>query len=87
MLLREEELFLGRKRYDKWQPVRKPARSDVCPLVIEKQPMGIIALQTLQNQDDSASVFEDLVRRYETQIYRVAYRMTGNHEDAQDLVQ
>ncbi len=27
------------------------------------------------------------MRRYEGPIYRVAYRLTGNHEDAQDLVQ
>jgi len=37
--------------------------------------------------DKSHSVFEDLVRRHEASIYRVAYRLTGNHEDAEDLVQ
>jgi RNA polymerase sigma-70 factor (ECF subfamily) len=33
------------------------------------------------------SLFEELVRRHEAGIYRVAYRLTGNHEDAEDLVQ
>src|SRR5947209_235928 len=32
-------------------------------------------------------LFEALVRQNQEQIYRVAYRMTGSHEDAQDLVQ
>src|SRR5438270_7828520 len=32
-------------------------------------------------------LFEALVRQNQEQIYRVAYRLTGNHEDAQDLVQ
>ena len=33
------------------------------------------------------AVFEDLVSRYQAAMYRVAYRLTGNHDDAQDLVQ
>ncbi len=37
--------------------------------------------------NDAQSVFEELVRRHEASIYRVAYRLTGNHEDAEDLVQ
>src|ERR1051326_6362327 len=36
---------------------------------------------------EALELFEALVRQYQEQIYRVAYRMTGNHEDAQDLVQ
>ncbi|MHB8170660.1 MAG: RNA polymerase sigma factor [Thermincolia bacterium] len=31
--------------------------------------------------------FEELVRRYETKIYTVAYRFMGNHADAADLAQ
>ena len=38
-------------------------------------------------QDDSPSAFEKLVRQHETSIFRLAYRLTGNHEDAEDLVQ
>ncbi len=37
--------------------------------------------------EDTHSVFEELVRRHESSIYRVAYRLTGNHEDAEDLIQ
>lgn len=34
-----------------------------------------------------ANAFEDLVLRYQTQIYNLCYRMTGNAEDAADLTQ
>lgn len=40
-----------------------------------------------QKPEETRSVFEELVRRHEASIYRVAYRLTGNHEDAEDLVQ
>ena len=30
---------------------------------------------------------EDLVNRHEKEIYRFAYRMTGNREDAADILQ
>ncbi len=33
------------------------------------------------------AAFEELVVRHQTQIYRVAYRLTGNHDDAEDLAQ
>lgn len=31
------------------------------------------------------SAFDDLVRRYERQVYNFAYRMTGNYDDANDI--
>lgn len=31
--------------------------------------------------------FESLVREHQVTLYRAAYRLTGNHEDAQDLLQ
>lgn len=31
--------------------------------------------------------FQELVAQHKEQMYRVAYRMVGNHEDAEDLVQ
>lgn len=31
--------------------------------------------------------FEELVKKYEKKIYNLAYRMTGSHEDANDLAQ
>lgn len=47
------------------------------------------------HQDESAlierckqgdlSAFDDLVRRYERQVYNFAYRMTGNYDDANDI--
>jgi RNA polymerase sigma-70 factor (ECF subfamily) len=40
-----------------------------------------------QQQEQNRSAFEELVRRHATRIYRFAYRLTGNHEDAEDLVQ
>lgn len=33
------------------------------------------------------AAFEELVQRHQSQIYRVAYRLTGNHDDAEDLAQ
>jgi len=36
---------------------------------------------------DEARLFETLLQRHQDQIYRVAYRMAGNHDDAEDLVQ
>lgn len=36
--------------------------------------------------DDSA-LFERLMARHQERLYRVAYRMTGNHDEAQDLLQ
>ena len=31
--------------------------------------------------------YDDLARRYQRQVYNLAYRMLGNPEDAGDLVQ
>ena len=39
------------------------------------------------SRNDPADRFESLVREHEAAIYRVAYRLSGNHDDAQDLVQ
>jgi RNA polymerase sigma-70 factor (ECF subfamily) len=33
------------------------------------------------------AAFEELVQRHQAQIYRVAYRLTGNHDEAEDLAQ
>lgn len=33
------------------------------------------------------AAFEELVQRHQAQIYRVAYRLAGNHDDAEDLAQ
>jgi RNA polymerase sigma-70 factor (ECF subfamily) len=44
-----------------------------------------ILVRAAQNGDVDA--FEELVRRYQTSIYRVALRMLGSSADAQDAVQ
>ena len=31
--------------------------------------------------------FDNLVKKYQKQAYNIAYRMTGNHADAEDLTQ
>jgi RNA polymerase sigma-70 factor (ECF subfamily) len=36
---------------------------------------------------DEARLFETLMLKHQDQIFRVAYRMTGNHDEAEDLVQ
>lgn len=42
---------------------------------------------TVACQTEDRKVFDELVHRYHKQIYNVAYRMTGNHADAEDLTQ
>lgn len=37
--------------------------------------------------DVATTVFERLMRRHQKQAYNVAYRLTGNHADAEDLTQ
>ena len=36
---------------------------------------------------ESRAEFDELVRRYHKQAYNIAYRMAGNHTDAEDLTQ
>ncbi len=38
-------------------------------------------------QRDDLNAFDELVRLYEKKVYNLAYRMSGNHEDASDLSQ
>ena len=38
-------------------------------------------------QREDRKIFDELVHRYHRQAYNVAYRMTGNHTDAEDLTQ
>ncbi len=38
-------------------------------------------------QEGSHAAFEELVRRYQGRVYAVAYRVTGNREDALDVSQ
>lgn len=40
-----------------------------------------------KSQNGDLEAFEILVSRYERQVYTIAYRFMGNHEDASDLAQ
>jgi RNA polymerase sigma-70 factor (ECF subfamily) len=44
-----------------------------------------VLVQKCKNGDLDA--FDQLVKRYETKVYSLAYRFTGNHADANDLAQ
>ena len=35
----------------------------------------------------TAPTWQELVRDHSTRVYRLAYRLTGNREDAEDLTQ
>ncbi len=45
------------------------------------------ALNSVQEQTGRRAEFDRLVERYHKQAYNIAYRMTGNHADAEDLTQ
>ena len=45
------------------------------------------SLSIAQEQTSRRSEFDRLVERYHKQAYNIAYRMTGNHADAEDLTQ
>ena len=36
---------------------------------------------------DDSVLFERLIEKHQERLYRVAYRMAGNHDEAQDLLQ
>jgi len=42
---------------------------------------------TVANRPTKRSEFDRLVQRYHKQAFNIAYRMTGNHADAEDLTQ
>ncbi len=41
----------------------------------------------IRSQNGDMYAFEELVCRYERKIYTVAYRLVGNHDDANDIAQ
>lgn len=45
------------------------------------------AVLIARSKQGDREAFDRLVERYSTQIYNFAYRMCGNHEDAQDIYQ
>ena len=50
---------------------------------LEKPESALVA----EAKAGSAQAFEDLVNRYERKIYRLALRLTGNPQDAEDVLQ
>jgi len=50
---------------------------------------GTLPIVQSSNRQETQKVaeFEDLAHRYHKQAYNIAYRMTGNHADAEDLTQ
>lgn len=57
-----------------------PASADALP-----QPDDLTLVRRAQGGDSAA--YDELVRRYQRQIYGVIYHMTSHHEDANDLAQ
>ncbi|MFM7242439.1 MAG: sigma-70 family RNA polymerase sigma factor [Opitutia bacterium] len=49
------------------------------------QPDDLTLVRRAQGGDEAA--YDELVRRYQRQIYGVIYHMTSHHEDANDLTQ
>lgn len=58
------------------------------PAVVLRDPTAPTR-ESLQSRStgDAAARFEHLVRENQTAIFRVAYRLTGNRDEAEDLVQ
>ena len=48
-------------------------------------PLGLVG--AVQGQGERRQEFDHLVQRYHKQAFNIAYRMTGNHADAEDLTQ
>jgi RNA polymerase sigma-70 factor (ECF subfamily) len=54
--------------------------------MVESAPQSLAGLG-LQERGQKRAEFDRLVQRYHKQAYNIAYRMTGNHTDAEDLTQ
>jgi RNA polymerase sigma-70 factor (ECF subfamily) len=60
--------------------------STIQPLAAELEPHPDVALvERVRNGDVSA--YDELVRKYERQIFRIAQHITQNREDAEDVMQ
>ena len=53
--------------------------------VVEPVTDELALVQAAKRGDDSA--FEELVRRYDRNVFRIAQHITQNREDAEDVVQ
>jgi len=54
---------------------------------VEKAVSPLAALGQAEDKHSRRAEFDRLVQRYHKQAYNIAYRMTGNHADAEDLTQ
>lgn len=54
---------------------------------VEKAGGALAALGQAEDKHSRRAEFDRLVQRYHKQAYNIAYRMTGNHADAEDLTQ
>jgi RNA polymerase sigma-70 factor, ECF subfamily len=59
--------------------------STIQPKVVEPVSDELALVQAAKNGDVSA--FEELVRRYDRNVFRIAQHITQNREDAEDVVQ
>lgn len=55
--------------------------------LVEGAASPLAILGQVQEQTGRRAEFDRLVQRYHKQAYNIAYRMTGNHADAEDLTQ
>jgi len=53
----------------------------------EGNSLGMVAENTTSTVARPKREFDGLVKRYHRQAYNIAYRLTGNHADAEDLTQ
>ena len=54
---------------------------------VEAAPNSAVTLSGARNDVNKRAEFDHLVQRYHKQAFNIAYRMTGNHADAEDLTQ
>ena len=63
----------------------EPSAATTTSVEAPPQPDDLTLVRRAQSGD--ADAYDELVRRYQRQIYGVTYHMTSNHEDANDLTQ
>jgi RNA polymerase sigma-70 factor, ECF subfamily len=84
--------------FDILNPRVKPAGNKDCPTTMMERAVTASIPMTLGNSDADAELverylggdmtaFDELMIRYERQIYRVCYRFVENRDDAMDLAQ
>ncbi|HUY13710.1 MAG TPA: sigma-70 family RNA polymerase sigma factor [Terriglobia bacterium] len=56
----------------------------ILPQKLSEKPESLLVTEA---KSGSYEAFEELVSRYEKKIYRLALRLTGNNEDAEDVLQ